>query len=127
MSIKLLASIVEPNTTVNSLVCPECNGGKHKDKSLCITREAGLIKWICFRASCTFRGITDDNPNNVEAYDHTKVSKPDVYDREHTFLDTPDHVYLCSTYGLREEERADARLAGCSDPESAGHGNLGTD
>ena len=62
--IKDYASVLSDGDTANSLVCPCCNGGSSHDRSFCVTKEDSLIKYICFRASCGYRGILGDNPNN---------------------------------------------------------------
>ena len=37
-------------------VCPLCNGGSHKEKSFSVANNAGYLEFICFRASCPFKG-----------------------------------------------------------------------
>ena len=105
MTIEALASGIQG--TVNSLTCPECNGGVHNDKSLSITVEHGLIKWICYRASCNYRGIRHDNPNNTTRMS-VKDAKP-VYDKPHRTLTHHEEDYLKEKYGLRDHELAGVR------------------
>lgn len=42
--------------TTNSQLCPACNGGTSRDLSLSVSRREGRLLWICYRASCSFKG-----------------------------------------------------------------------
>lgn len=37
-------------------ICPACDGGSTKEASLAISRDDGILKFKCHRASCNFRG-----------------------------------------------------------------------
>lgn len=37
-------------------LCPECQGGTHKEVSLRVSVQDGWLSWICFRDSCQFSG-----------------------------------------------------------------------
>lgn len=37
-------------------LCPECEGGVSKEYSMSVSRDGDLLKWMCHRNSCTFRG-----------------------------------------------------------------------
>ena len=42
-------------------LCPACNGGETKERTLSVSKQAGGLLWLCHRASCGFRG-RDNNP-----------------------------------------------------------------
>ena len=37
-------------------LCPSCNGGSGKEKSFAVIRGQHVLSFVCFRASCQFRG-----------------------------------------------------------------------
>ena len=49
-------SMLEDGSTSTGNVCPSCNGGANGDKSLAVTSNNGTLLWICYRASCGFKG-----------------------------------------------------------------------
>jgi len=49
------ASLAEGERKSGQL-CPMCNGGSHREKSFSVSRNAGYLEFICFRASCPFKG-----------------------------------------------------------------------
>jgi hypothetical protein len=103
-----LAAQVADNSTMNGLVCPTCNGGTNNDRSLCITKEGGQIKWICFRAKCGYRGVVGDNPNNVSSL--VAPAKPVTqFMGESYALSMSGQAVLQELYGLTVQEMGDIR------------------
>ena len=92
-----------PEGTTNSLTCPSCHGGHNADRSLSITKEDGLVKWICYRAKCGFRGIRGDNLNNVTTTTVNTYQAPVSYDRE--LFPLPDRMrdMLSARYYLSDD------------------------
>ena len=57
--VKLLSAAIPEGQTANGLSCPKCRGGIHNDRAFSVTRTAGELKFICYRASCGFSGVID--------------------------------------------------------------------
>ena len=74
--IKDMALSMPDNSTSNGMVCPNCSGGNSGDRSLSVTKDGGLIKFICYRASCNYRGVIGDNPNNPRQAKKVKPPRP---------------------------------------------------
>lgn len=55
-SILLEYSYLQEGETVTGEDCPACRGGFHGDKALAVSRRDGKLLWICYRASCGFKG-----------------------------------------------------------------------
>jgi hypothetical protein len=54
--ILLMATECPPGHNIKR-VCPRCRGGLSREESLSLTvTERNEVKWICFRASCEFKG-----------------------------------------------------------------------
>lgn len=110
MCVMDLASDVNNGETRNGLTCPVCHGGQKRDKSLSITREDGFIKWICFRASCGYRGVSGDNPNNDKFLENIAVNKPKPLDETPPIrteeITQEQSRGLREKYGLRLDEVA---------------------
>ncbi|KAM7276644.1 hypothetical protein ACFE04_018510 [Oxalis oulophora] len=58
----------------NNLVCPTCNGGDSKEKSLSlrISEDGRSAEWICHRGKCGWKGGTSDVLSNKTV----KITKP---------------------------------------------------
>lgn len=67
-------SHINQGDTYSGQVCPQCQGGHGKEKSMSVGRsEAGWLWWRCHRASCNFRGG-----------EHLKGPKPPVKSKDST-------------------------------------------
>ena len=55
-SILLDYSYLQEGETVTGELCPACNGGMNGDHALAVSRREGRLLWICYRASCGFKG-----------------------------------------------------------------------
>lgn len=63
--IVLLATDLPLGATVHE-ICPTCEGGSTREKSLAITRnEDGSLVWVCHRATCPERGGTSKGSTNL--------------------------------------------------------------
>lgn len=51
-------SNLEQDTVLSGQLCPRCNGGQDKERTLSVGNTTGLLWWRCHRASCNFRGGT---------------------------------------------------------------------
>lgn len=47
---------LELTTGTHRLVCPKCDGGSTREKSLAVTRDAHGARWFCHRAGCGYKG-----------------------------------------------------------------------
>ena len=64
--VRMLALDLPEGVTKNGERCPKCGGGVHGDRAFSITREGdGTLKFICFRASCGFRGKVSSSPSTT--------------------------------------------------------------
>ena len=44
------------DTSLSGQLCPRCEGGSSKEKSLSVAKKEGSLLWICHRSSCKFQG-----------------------------------------------------------------------
>jgi len=65
--------------TYNQEDCPKCNGGHKKEKDLSVTKTHSHLKWICFRASCGFKGIVDHRSGKPLETQQPRVKRPRPY------------------------------------------------
>ncbi len=56
----LLLSITKLREGRHRIVCPKCNGGVSKERSLSVLVGDGWCAWNCWRASCGFKGRHGD-------------------------------------------------------------------
>lgn len=49
---------------LSGLVCPKCNGGVHRDRAFSVQRQGNYLLFMCFRASCGFRGRLTVGPSS---------------------------------------------------------------
>jgi hypothetical protein len=86
--IKLLAVGLGAGESFSGLLCPSCNGGRTREKSLSITNKDGGLVWVCHRASCgsagaevcavPFRSPTVPAITHARLYTGTIEEIPDV-------------------------------------------------
>lgn len=60
-SILLDYSHLQEGETVTGEMCPACNGGINGDQALAVSRRDGRLLWICYRASCNFKGSSNSS------------------------------------------------------------------
>lgn len=74
--IELEYSHLHPGTGVSGERCPKCKGGKSGERSLSVSRDTdNVLKWMCHRASCGFRGTTG-SPTIVNVNNPQPAAKP---------------------------------------------------
>lgn len=56
-------------------VCPSCEGGATKERSLSVSRRGHVLLWNCHRSSCNFRG-SDGAPPGAESGGGKSRSRP---------------------------------------------------
>lgn len=103
--------------SVTSQLCPKCKGGRTKERTLSVARDAGELVWHCHRASCGFSG-RDRVRGTADAIPHYKPDKKERKLPEVTSLkDIPTEArdFLSKKYGLTDEHIADANLTWCND------------
>ena len=52
--------------SVNGELCPACVGGPTGERTLSVTCREGRLLWICYRASCGFKGATGTSGSQVQ-------------------------------------------------------------
>lgn len=57
-SILLDYSYLREGETVTGELCPACRGGINNDHALAVSRRDGRLLWVCYRASCGFKGAS---------------------------------------------------------------------
>lgn len=55
-SILLDYAFLNEGETVTGELCPACQGGVSGDRAMAVSRRDGRLLWICYRASCSFKG-----------------------------------------------------------------------
>jgi len=73
-SVKLLGLNMIAGTEKNGLVCPKCKGGRGRDKAFSIAATHSHFKFICFRATCGFKGTIDRRSGTLT--EGPKINKP---------------------------------------------------
>lgn len=106
-NIRMLALDLPTGSTSKGLVCPDCSGGIHNDKSFYITRnEAGLL-FICHRASC---GISGFVPSRSDGIRKPVPKAPKVYTGSTRFTYHDEMETLRLKYGYNEQQLLVAEL-----------------
>lgn len=105
--VRAMAQVVNGGTTLNGLVCPACDGGTNNDQSFSITKaDNGLIKFICFRAKCGYKGITHENPNNIPVEPLVKKEKQEIPHDKHTrCLSGAEVLELTERFDLQQVDK----------------------
>lgn len=97
--------------TINGEVCPHCNGGLNGDRTLSVSRRDGSLLWICYRASCPFRGSDgryDGTPKDRSTVPSARAATGRWIARQADQL--PLHIVelLAARYGIDEIATAKA-------------------
>lgn len=90
-------------------LCPSCEGGTTKEKSLSVTRRNGVLLWNCHRSSCGLAGHDRSSTNAGESGSSTGAGRDRVYVKT-TPLDKATAKFLSAKYSIPAE---DFHLAGC--------------
>lgn len=90
-------------------LCPSCEGGATKEKSLSVTRRDGVLLWKCHRASCTFTGYDGSPATAGEGGSAARAGRDSVHVKT-TPLDKATSRFLAAKYSIPTE---DFGLAGC--------------
>lgn len=97
--VKTLALSLPDGGTDSSSECPKCQSSK----AFSLTREGNVLKFICFRASCTFRGVIDSNTGQ-SLWDYvTPVKQVKLFTGELDFLNDDEIEYLASLFKINPE------------------------
>lgn len=117
-SIELDYADLRDGETKAGELCPACEGGDTKEKSLSVSRREGFLLWNCHRASCPFGGRSRLSSTGRE--DGAILTPPRQFSYIPTTpLNQATVGFLAARYGIPSE---DFRLAGCGwTGESAGH------
>lgn len=95
--------------TSSGQVCPKCNGGSSREGSFNVSRdEDGVLRWMCHRASCGFRGAAGTSRVRLDDADGVaSSSSPSVRSQRTDFkragLDEELVQFLNDKYRLTEQ------------------------
>lgn len=110
-------SAMRDGESLTGELCPKCDGGRSKERTFSIRRNAGYLSWICWRASCHFRGrnqvgTASELINNREPYIPPKKQSPPC-----VVKDIPHEArrLLEDRYGITEEHVNLGRLQWTND------------
>ena len=98
-AVKELALSLPDGSTDSSLPCPKCGS----TKGFSITRDGGQLKFICFRASCSFRGCIDSTTGKSLRIAEPLVSKVKLFTGELDFLTGVEIHYLSKKFLIKPE------------------------
>ena len=102
---------LEVGDTSDSLVCPNCNGGRSNERTFYITRTDRGLLYVCFRVSCKARGFIGSRGQVGQIGEKSRVKRRPF--RRPTRLLKPDELaYFEEVYGLLADNISDWRWAG---------------
>lgn len=108
-SIELDYADLGEGETQSGVLCPACEGGASKEKSLSVSRREGFLLWNCHRASCSFGGSSRVSATGREKGSDFTPPRQFSYITT-TPLNSATAKFLATRYGIPAE---DFRLAGC--------------
>lgn len=94
-------------------LCPKCGGGRTKERTLSVARDAGELVWICHRASCRFKGRDSVRGNADAPTNNDTRPKERKLSEAASLKDIPAKAreVLRDKYSLTEEHLKDAHLS----------------
>ena len=96
-AVKELALSLPDGHTDSTMACPKCGS----NKAFSLTRDTNKLKFICFRASCGFRGIIDSTTGQSIRDISEEIYKPvKVFTGELDFLNDDEIAYLASLFRI---------------------------
>lgn len=100
------SNLLEGQTSTSNL-CPVCNGGRSRERSLSVGRDKGLW-WRCHRASCAWKGRDEYAGTTLAGADHDTVKgRTGVYTSTH--IPTKLRDELCAKFSIDSETIRRAR------------------
>jgi len=97
--VRLMGAAMVGLETANGLVCPKCKGGQHHDKAFSITKTHSHLKFICYRASCGFKGTVDHRSGTYTEGPTKPKQETQVYRGPTERL---TETYLADTFGVSD-------------------------
>lgn len=100
--VRELALSLPDECSDNTCHCPKCSS----NKAFSITRSAGQLKFICFRASCGFRGVVDSTtgrPVRRDMVHDVKLKKVKLFKGELDFLNDNEVQWLAQKFLIDEQ------------------------
>lgn len=91
-----------------SELCPKCNGGRSKERSLSVGRDGGTLWWHCHRASCGWKGKESDGGTTLAGETHNAKKERSV-SLIRGRIPAPLRAELLSNYSLDSETLDKAR------------------
>lgn len=94
--VKELALSLPDGHTDSKSQCPKCES----DKAFSLTRDGNVLKFICFRASCGFRGIIDSTTGQTLRDYEAPVKQVKLFNGELDFLNDDEIDYLAGLFHI---------------------------
>lgn len=97
MAVKELALSLPDGHTDSTMPCPKCGS----NKAFSLTRDTNKLKFICFRASCDFKGVIDSTTGQSIRDISDEVLKPvKLFTGELDFLNDDEIAYLAGLFRI---------------------------
>lgn len=101
-NVKLQAMALPDGCSDGSLTCPMCG----KSDSFNVTRDGNVLKFICFHASCPFKGVTGDKSSDLV---RPVVRKKKLFDGHLDFLNAFEEQWLHERFQIDKRHLAPVR------------------
>lgn len=95
-AVKEIALTLPDGCTDSKSKCPDCLS----NKAFSVTREGNVLKFICFRASCGFKGIIDSSTGDFVSEYKPTGDKLKLFTGELDFLNDGEVDYLASLFRI---------------------------
>ena len=96
-AVKELALSLPDGHTDSTMECPKCGS----NKAFSLTRDTNKLKFICFRASCGFKGIIDSTTGrSIRDISEEQLKPVKLFTGELDFLNDAEIAYLASLFNI---------------------------
>ena len=98
--IKLMTEHLAEDEQSELMVCPKCSGGASEEKSFTARKTASGVAFICYRASCGFKGLVKAKGSGLLRYKEPKPKEPKPFTGDRSPL--PDYAksFLASKFPM---------------------------
>lgn len=93
-TVKELALSLPDGCSTRDIACPNCGS----NNTFSVTREEGVLKFICFRVSCGVKGVIGSRSTSEYV---TPVKQVKLFTGKLVALNNTYHAYLCMQFNLR--------------------------
>lgn len=95
-AVKEIALTLPNGCTDSKSHCPDCGS----NKAFSVTREGNVLKFICFRASCGFKGIIDSTTGDFVGEYVSTANTIKLFNGELDFLNEDEIAYLAGLFNI---------------------------